>query len=225
MVKELKEAHTAAPPLFAISPNWTLLPALPYTAFEITPYPMTSGNVLEPAVPALRKFNAQIGDNNKEYKWFPNPDKVPEESNSLVFYSAPAPAAGMVSNLQRISYYLDTSEPNNFKLIREMQSPLSNSSTNFHSSPNPLRTVIVETVETIQYTYPLFTRQMEIQGDALHDQLNTMQINEGNNVLQSFLSQNFRKVIGLKIILAGARIGQDNFKGIELETEVRLRNE
>lgn len=215
MVKELKGVHVANPSLMSITPAWTDLPALPYTALELYPYPATSGQVMDPAAPAARKFASQSTPLDIYHKWYPNPNGA--ESNSLVFYKAPATAPGNVSQVERITYRLQGD-----RLLREVQRPLSSSATSFVGTPAPLVTVLAKEVQQIQFTYPDFARQMTA---AVDTQLNDLLADEGNAVLQRHLNETYRKVIGIRIVMAGAQISGSTSAGIELQTEVRLRSE
>lgn len=217
MVKELKGVNVDAPPLYAVSPTWDTLPALPYSSLEIYPYPNTSGSVAVPAAPAARKFASQASPSDIYHKWYPNPADG-KEDNSLVFYRAPAPGPGGTSQVVRISYRLDAKG----RLLREVQKPLSSGSLSFQSSPTPEITVIADAVDTLQFTYPEFERQMSA---SLDNDLTTLQTNEGYQALQVSLNENFRKIIRIRLVMKGARSGNGNFPGVELTTEVRLRSE
>lgn len=222
MVKEIKGSASEAPALFALSPNWHLLPALPYNALELTPYPATAGNVISPAVPAARKFLSQASPVDIYHKWYP---KSQTESNSLVFYNIPPPGPGNTAQVERITYRLDTTLPGNVKLVREVQRPIYSTSTSFSSNPTPLRTVLAERVQLLQFTYPDFERAMQAQGSALDNQLNQIQSNQGYAALVEYLNTRFRQTIGIRLILGGAPLHATQYrKGIELTTEVRLRN-
>lgn len=222
MTKEIKGSASEAPSLFALSPNWTVLPALPYLALELTPYPVTAGSVISPAVPAARKFLSQATPVDIYHKWYP---KSQTESNSLVFYSIPAPGPGHTAQVERITYRLDTTLAGNFKLVREVQRPVISSSTSFSASPTPQRTVLAERVQLLQFTYPDFERAMQAQGATLDSQLTDIQTNQGNAALVAYLNTQFRQTIGIRLILGGAPLNATQYrKGIELTTEVRLRN-
>lgn len=228
MVQAIKGANTEPPPLFAFSPAWNQLPALPYMAGELSPYPTTSGIAVEPTVPAARKFAAQLSLTDKDHKWCPNPDQDPSESNSLVFYHAPQPGPGNTAQVERITYRLEATSPNQGRLIKETQRPITSASLNFASSPAPTREVIVDNVLSVQFTYPLLLDRLQQPspvGSDFHDDLNTMQTTQGNDVLQGYLNQGFRKIIKIHLVIAGAERQGTPMRGIELETEVRLRNE
>ncbi len=214
MTREIKAAAVSQPRLFNATPVWSNLPALPYTAKELTPYPNTAGVVIDPAAPAARKFSAQSAS-GIENKWYPNPEAG--GSNSLVFYKALPPAPGGTTQIERVTYRLDGTE-----LIKEVQRPLSASSNNFQNSPAPLRNVMAKEVSEIQFTYPIFMQQMNA---ALDTQLTDIQTNQSPAEAQRFMNENYRKVIGIRIVMQGARIGNDIKPGIELTTEVRLRSE
>lgn len=214
LTREIRAASVSNPRLFSTTPAWDTLPALPYTAKELYPYPSTSGVVSSPAMPAARWFATQSGT-DKFHKWYPNADVG--GSNSLVYYKTAAPAPGGASVIERVTYRLENNE-----LIKEVQRPLSAASTNFQSSPKPERTVLAREVAEIQFTYPAFERQMNATLDA---QLSTIQTDEGMAALQTFCNENFRKIIQIRVVMQGARIGNDIKPGIELTTEVRLRSE
>lgn len=214
LTREIKSASVARPRLFNATPVWDTLPALPYTAKELYPYPSTAGGVIDPAMPAARWFATQTGT-DIYHKWYPNADVG--GSNSLVYYKAVAPGPGGTSVIERITYRLEDNQ-----LVREAQRPLTATSTNFQSNPEPERTVIAKEVAEIQFTYPLLERQMNA---TLDSQLSTIQTDEGAVALQTFLNENFRKIIRIRLVMQGARIGDDIKPGIELSTEVRLRSE
>ena len=207
--------NTAVAQQLATTPAWDTLPALPYTAKELYPYPSTAGVVIDPAYPAARWFGSQSAS-DIYHKWYPNPDGG--GSNSLVFYKAVPPGPGGTSTIERVSYRLDSKN----QLIKEVQRPLLSTSTSFQSSPTPERTVLAKEVQSIAFTYPVFERQMNA---ALDTQLTAMQTAQGAAATQSFISDNYRKIIGIRVVMQGPRIGNKNKPGIELETEVRLRSE
>lgn len=217
MVKELKTVHIDEPILFAVSPDWDDLPALPYGAFELSPYPDTAGQVVTPAVPALRKFASQVGETALTLKWYPNPD-TPDESNSLVFYKAPAPGPGGTSNIERITYRL-TGEG---RLIREVQQPLSSTSVRFFSNPTPSFRALADEVAVVQFTYPEFERRLDA---ALESQLDDLLSDQGLAAQTRFINENYRKIIGIRLVMRGAQQGNKQTPGVELNTEVRLRSE
>ncbi|MEZ0369674.1 MAG: PilW family protein [Candidatus Sericytochromatia bacterium] len=211
MVKEIKSVNIDAPPLFTVSPAWATLPALPYTSYELSSYPDTSGDVILPAVPAARKFASQAGATDMQHKWYPNPSG--NESNSLVFYKAPGPGAGGTSQVQRISYRLVGT-----RLLREVQSPLSAGSDQFHSNPVPSSTLLSDMVRIIQFTYPLFEQQMTTT-------LDTTLTAQTEPDRTEFINENCRKVISIRIVMGGLRLGSQDTPSVELKTEVRLRSE
>ena len=215
ITREIKSASVLRPRLLATTPAWDTLPALPYTAKELYPYPSTAGVVIDPAYPAARWFGSQSAS-DIYHKWYPNPDGG--GSNSLVFYKAVPPGPGGTSTIERVSYRLDSKN----QLIKEVQRPLLSTSTSFQSSPTPERTVLAKEVQSIAFTYPVFERQMNA---ALDTQLTAMQTAQGAAATQSFISDNYRKIIGIRVVMQGPRIGNKNKPGIELETEVRLRSE
>lgn len=214
LVKELKGVNTESPPLYGVNPSWASLFALPYDAIETTPtYMDTSGSAVLPTVPAARKFASQVGATDMAHKWYPNP--TGDESNSLVFYKAPPPGPGGTSFVQRITYRLQAGSG---KLVREVQSPLTGASSTFYANPVPQTSVLANEVQLIQFSYPIFEQQMNT---ALNTQLTAMPAAER----QAFINTNFRKVIGIRLVLGGAKIQSKMLKGIELKTEVRLRSE
>lgn len=216
MVKEIKGMNVDTPPLYSVTPVWTTLPALPYNSLEIFPYPNTAGTVAVPTVPAARLFASQSSPADIFHKWYPNPNG--NEANSLVFYKAPAPGPGGTANVERISYRLDDQH----RLIREVQRPIIAGSLAFQTSPVPERRILSEEVETIQFTYPQFERAMN---STLDTDLTTLQTNEGYSALQVFINQSFRNIIEIRIVMQGGSSGGKDFQGVELKTEVRLRNE
>jgi len=216
MVKELKSVNIAEPLLYPITPAWSDLPALPYTAFELSPYPTTAGQVVVPATPALRKFSSQVGETALDLKWYPKTADL-KEDNSLVFYKAPAPGPGETSTMERITYRLDGE-----RLVREVQRPLTSSSTSFQSSPAPEVRLLADEVETIQFTYPEFERRLDA---ALDTQLTGLLNDEGADAMTRFINENYRKIIGIRLVMKGARHGTKEFPGVTLTTEVRLRSE
>lgn len=218
MTREIKSVNTNAPPLFNVTPDWATLPALPYTALELTPYPATAGVVLIPAVPAARFFATQTSPGDPYHKWYPNPDDQ-IISNSLVFYKAPAPGPGGTAQVQRITYRHDASRQS---LVREVQVPLTASSTSFSSNPTPDVTVLSNRVKAVQFTYPSFEQAMT---PSLDSDLDALLSAEGNAVLQRFLNENYRKAIGIRLLMEGPVHGNKSYGGVELTTEVRLRNE
>lgn len=215
ITREIKAASVLRPRLFATTPVWDTLPALPYTAKELYPYPSTAGLVIDPAYPAARWFATQTAS-DIYHKWYPNPDAG--GSNSLVYYKAVAPAPGGASTIERVTYRVDSKN----QLLKEVQRPLLTASTSFQSSPTPVRTVLAKEVEMIAFTYPVFERQMNA---ALDTQLTAMQTLQGAAATQSFISENYRKIIGIRVVMQGPRIGNKTKPGIELTTEVRLRSE
>lgn len=215
ITREIKAASVLRPRLFNATPAWDTLPALPYTAKELYPYPSTAGVVMDPAYPAARWFATQTAS-DIYHKWYPNPDVG--GSNSLVYYKAVAPGPGGVSVLERVTYRVDDKN----QLLREVQRPLLSTSTNFQNTPVPLRTVLAKEVQRIVFTYPVFERQMNA---ALDTQLTAMQVAQGAAATQSFISENYRKIIGIHVVMQGPRIGNKTKPGIELSTEVRLRSE
>ncbi|MGE3727183.1 MAG: PilW family protein [Candidatus Sericytochromatia bacterium] len=222
MTKEIKGSASEAPSLFALSPNWASLPALPYTAVELQPHPPTAGVVVSPGVPAARKFLSQATPSDIYHKWYPNSSN---ESNSLVFYLVPPPGPGNTAVVERVTYRLDNTNPNNIKLLREVQRPVVGGSNSFQATPTPQRTVLAERVQLLQFTYPDFSRAMDSQGASLDTQLTDIQTNQGNAALVEYLNQQYRQVIGIRLILGGSPLNAGQFrKGIELTTEVRLRN-
>ncbi len=222
MTKEIKGSASEPPSLFALSPNWASLPALPYTAVELQPHPPTAGVVISPGVPAARKFLSQATPSDIYHKWYPNSSN---ESNSLVFYLIQPPGPGNTATVERVTYRLDNTDPNNIKLVREVQRPVVGGSNSFQTSPDPLRTVLAERVQLLQFTYPEFSRAMDSQGAALDTSLTTIQTNQGNAALVEFLNLQYRQVIGIRLVLGGSPLTAGQFrKGIELTTEVRLRN-
>ncbi|PIQ28203.1 hypothetical protein COW36_04805 [bacterium (Candidatus Blackallbacteria) CG17_big_fil_post_rev_8_21_14_2_50_48_46] len=222
ITKEIKGSSIEAPSLFALTPNWPQLPALPYTAVEVYPYPTTAGTLTDPTVPAARKFFSQATPSDIYHKWYPN---SADESNSLVYYAVPAPGVGNTATVERISYRLDTANPANYKLVREVQRPIIASSFNFQSSPAPIRSVLAERVQLLQFTYPEFERAMQAQGAALDTLLTNIQTNQGNAALISYINSRYRQVIGIRLIIGGSPLNATSFrKGIELTTEVRLRS-
>jgi prepilin-type N-terminal cleavage/methylation domain-containing protein len=222
MTKEIKGSANEAPALFAVTPNWDLLPALPYSSFELQPYPVTAGAVIAPAAPAARKFSSQVVPSDIYHKWYPN---SLNESNSLVFYMIPAPGPTNTAQVERITYRLDTTDAANTKLLREVQRPIVSGSFSFQASPVPVRTVLAERVQLLQFTYPEFDRAMQAQGAALDTQLTDIQTNQGNSALVEFLNNQYRQVIGIRLVLGSSPVaGSQGRKGIELTTEVRLRN-
>ena len=218
---DIRGAATQAPSLFALSPNWSTLPALPYTAVELSPYPDTSGSVAVPAVPAARRFASQAGATALTLKWYPN---SASESNSLVFYRIPPPGPGNTATVERVTWRLDTSQAQNFKLVREVQSGIVSTSLSFQSNPTPQRTVLAERVQLLQFTYPDFERAIQAGGSTLDTSLTAIQTNQGYPALAQYLNSNFRQTLGIRLILGGAPRSSTQFrKGIELTTEVRLR--
>lgn len=212
MTKELKGVPINSPPLYAVNIAWSTLPALPYDSLETTPnHPNTAGTVGLPSVPAARKFLSQSGATDIAHKWYPNP--TGNESNSLVFYRAPAPGPGGTSIIERVTYRLLDR-----KLYREVQSPMAAGANSFYSSPTPVTTVLTDDVQLIQFTYPIFEQQMSA---ALDTQLLALAAVDRS----AFINENFRKVIGIRIVLGGGKIKNQELKGIELKTEVRLRSE
>lgn len=217
MVKELKSVHIDKPILYPITPAWEDLPALPYGAFEFSPYPDTAGQVIAPAVPAARKFASQAGQTALHLKWYPNPD-TPEESNSLVFYKAPAPGPGETSSIERITYRLSPEG----RLLREVQQPLSSSATRFASNPTPSFRSLADDVAVIQFTYPEFERRLDV---SLDGQLSTLLNDQGLIGQTRYINENYRKIIGIRLVMRGAQQGGKYLPGVELNTEVRLRSE
>jgi Tfp pilus assembly protein PilW len=218
---DIKGAATQAPPLFALTPNWGVLPALPYTAVELTPYPDTAGSVVSPAVPAARRFTSQAGATALALKWYPNSTT---ESNSLVFYRVPPPGPGQTARVERVTWRLDTAQAQNFKLIREVQTPIVSGSLSFQSNPTPQRTVLAERVQLLQFTYPDFERAIQAGGTTLDTSLTAIQTAQGYPALARYLNTHFRQTIGIRLVLGGAaRSATQTRKGIELTTEVRLR--
>lgn len=216
MSREIKGVSVAAPPLYNVSLNWANLPALPYSALELTPYLNTAGTVDLPTVPAARKYASQATPADIYHKWYPNP--TANESNSLVFYRAPAPGPGGVSTIERVTYRLLA----NGDLLREVQRPIVATSTSFQATPAPRRSILAKDVISIQFTYPNFEQAMNA---SLDSQLTTIQTNDGNPAVNRFMNANFRKAIGIRIVMSGAVRGATPRPGIELSTEVRLRSE
>lgn len=211
LVKEIKSAHIDVPPLYGVSPAWATLPTLPYAAYELSSYPDTSATVVMPAVPAIRKFFSQTGAVDIQHKWYPNP--TGPENNSLVYYKAPAPAPGGSSNVNRITYRLVGN-----RLLREVQSPLTAASLQFHSNPLPVTRLLSDNVKVIQFTYPSFEQAMTV---ALDTQLTALT----EPARTRYINDNFRKVIGIRIVMGGLRLGGQDTPSVELKTEVRLRSE
>lgn len=210
LTREIKSAHVEAPPLFLVSPAWNTLPPLPhFSHVELSPYPHPAGTLIMPATPAARRFLGQSSLTGAQNTWFPNPSI--NESNSLVFYKAPAPGPGGTSIIERITYRLS-----NGRLLREAQR-LSSTPTSY-TVPAPSVTELADQVQQIQFTYPIFEQQMT---PALDTQLTAMVEPDRTR----FINENYRKVIGIKIILGGGNIKGQQLQGIELKTEVRLRSE
>lgn len=238
MVAEIKGVNIDAPPLYPVTPAFANLPRLPYLMIEKTPLydPVpatgTAAPLIMPATPAARQFNSQNGAADLMHKWFPNPNPALNESNSLVFYKAPAPGAGGTSSIQRITYRLvvDNDPRSGYRrsrLMREVQNPLSDGSIQFHGAPAPASTVLADDVISIQFTYPSFEQQISA---ALDTQLTALAADPVQQT--SYINENFRKVIGIRIVLGGARLGTEvknqlpnQTAGVELKTEVRLRSE
>jgi prepilin-type N-terminal cleavage/methylation domain-containing protein len=228
IVEDIKESAVGTPPLFPLAVNWAQLPILPYMAFELYPYADTSGATATPTTPAARKFATQVGENtNPVLKWYPNAVGNPAQSNSLVFYKTPSPGVGSVGLVERITLRLDRTDPNNGKLLREVQTPINGSgATKFQTTPVPEVRTMADGVEQIQFTYPEFERAMVANPSGLHDQLNQMVIAQGERVTQGYINQNWRKTIGIRLVMQGAVMpGGRRATGIELKTEVRLRSE
>jgi prepilin-type N-terminal cleavage/methylation domain-containing protein len=227
IVEDIKESAIGAPPLFPIAVNWAQLPMPPYMAFELYPYADTSGLAATPTTPAARKFASQVGENtNPLLKWYPNPVGNPVESNSLVFYKTPSPGVGSVGLVERVTLRLDRTDPNNGKLLREVQSPVGSGATKFQLNPTPEIRTMADGVELIQFTYPEFERAMAPDPAGLHDQLNQMVTAQGERVTQGYINQNWRKTIAIRLVMQGAVMpGGRRATGIELKTEVRLRSE
>ncbi len=216
MTREIKSISVAAPPLYNVSLPWANLPALPYSALELTPYANTAGSIDLPTVPAARKFSTQATPGDIYHKWYPNP--TANESNSLVFYRAPAPGPGGTSIIERVTYRLLA----NGDLLREVQRPMIATSVNFQNTPVPQRSVLAKEVLSIQFRYPSFEQAMNA---SLDTQLTTIQTNDGNAALNRFINDNFRKGIAIRIVMSGAVRGGTPRPGVELSTEVRLRSE
>ncbi|PKL77694.1 MAG: hypothetical protein CVV27_04815 [Candidatus Melainabacteria bacterium HGW-Melainabacteria-1] len=190
--------------------------------------------MVAPAVPAARRFLSQSGQTDMWRKWFPRPNG--DESNSLVFYKAPAPGAGGTSQIERITYRLqqdtDAAGYRRSRLLREVQRPLTAASTNFGSNPAPIVTVLADEVQVLQFSYPIFEQQMTA---ALHTQWNLIEADPDPTKaieLLRTINSNYRKVIGIRIVMGGARLGPEIkgstpplSAGVELRTEVRLRSE
>lgn len=234
IVEEIKEAAIVKPPLFSLSVNWDILPMLPYGAFELYPYADTSGGTPTPVVPAARKFVSQVGENlDPLLKWYPNPQKNMAESNSLVLYKTPSPGVGNLGVVERITLHLDRTDPDNGKLLREVQSPITGGgATKFQVSPVPEVRTMADGVEQIQFTYPEFEDAMHpdksgpIDPSGIHDRLNQMVTAQGEKTTQGYINQNWRKTIGIRLVMQGAVMpGGRRATGIELKTEVRLRSE
>lgn len=211
LVKEIKTVNIDSPPLFASTPAWNTLPALPYSAYELSSYPNTSSTVVVPTMPAARKFASQVGATDMYHKWYPNPSG--NESNSLVFYKAPAPAPGGNSAIERITFRLVGRQ-----LIREVQSPLTATSVQFHSNPVPLRRMLADDVQSVQFSYPQFEAAMTT---ALDTDLTALSEPD----LSRFINENYRKVIRIRLVMGGLRLGNQDTPSVELKTEVRLRSE
>ena len=160
---------------------------------------------------SFSRFLSQAGATDITHKWYPNP--TGDESNSLVFYRAPAPGPGGTSTIERVTYRL-----RDRKLYREVQSPIAAGGNSFYSGPTPVSTVLTDDVQLIQFTYPIFEQQMSA---ALDTQL--LALATADRI--AFINENFRKVIGIRIVLGGGQITGQELKGIELKTEVRLRSE
>lgn len=211
MSKEIKRAAIDAPPLFNVTPAWVSLPALPYNAYELTPYLDTLAGVVMPAPPAARKFASQTGLPDIYHKWYPNP--TGNESNSLVMYIAPPPAPGAASSVQRITYRVAGG-----KLIREVQSPLSSASLQFGSNPAPMTTTLANNVKWIQFSYPNFEQAMTT---ALDTQLTTLT----EPARTQYINENFRKLLRIRLVMGGLKLGSQDTPSVEQTTEVRLRSE
>lgn len=210
LTRELKSAHIEAPPLFPVTPAWATLPPLPhFSHLELMPYTHPAGAVVMPAVPAARRFFSQNSLTGMQNTWYPNPSL--NESNSLVFYKAPAPGAGGTSTIERISYRLQDGD-----LLREVQR-LTVTPTSY-TTPAPVVTKLADNVMQIQFTYPIFEQQMTT---ALDTQLAAMSEPDRTR----FINETYRKVIGIKIIMSGGQIKGQRLQGVELKTEVRLRSE
>lgn len=216
MSREIKAVSVAAPPLYLVSTPWASLPALPYSALELLPYANTAGSIDLPTVPAARKFASQVTPADIYRKWYPNP--TGNESNSLVFYRAPAPGPGGTSTIERVTYRLLATGD----LLREVQRGILTSSNSFQTTPAPQRTVLAKGVLSIQFRYPNFEQAMNA---SLDNQLTTIQTNDGNAALNRFINDNFRKAIAIRIVMSGAVRGGTPRPGVELSTEVRLRSE
>lgn len=227
MTTELKKVNTEGPVLFATGETWTNLPALPpYSKVEENPpdtyyYHPFTGTVDLPTVPAARRFPAQSSIDDKFHKWYPNPDQGPEESNSLTFYRTDPAGPGVVAPIQRITYRLDTTDPQNFKLVREWQTAVT------AANPDPAisRQVLADQVRYVQFTYPYFESAMQ-QNATLETQMIDLKDEQGQNALNRYINQNFRGVVKIRLVLTGALVGSNPQKAlaIDLSTEVRVRN-
>ena len=210
VVRDVETANTDAPVILNISDStWRALPALPYSDLESSNYSSVTGTVAIPAAPAARRFISQIGLTDKDHKWYPNPCqntspyKNNEDSNSLVFYKVEN------GTIYRITYRKTLAN----KLVRERQS---SPSTSFYS-PVPEVQTLLENVNYIQFTYPVFQQEMNNNG-IFESTISSM------TDADSYLNKNYRKTIGIKLSVFGSSVGKTKEKGIDLETQVRVRN-
>lgn len=217
MVKDLESANTQAPTILGITEvTWNALLALPYSSVELYPYPDTAGTITLPAAPAARKFSSQVGMTDKFHRWYPNPnpnanenpnpDKNSDVANSLVFYKLDS------GNIVRITYRIDSFN----NVIREQQ----NSPGTSFTSPAPQVQRLLENVKYIQFTYPVFEQEMARTDIDFESTLYAMT----TTIRESYINQNYRKTIGIKISIFGATIGQTKIKALDLATQVMVRN-
>lgn len=234
MAGELKNANTEAPQLLdlgvTLSNDWANLPHLPYLRIEIVPYQNVSGSTVMPTAPAARHFLHQSSTSDPYHSWYPNPfenygesdQMYTLESNSIVFYKINRPAPGQSATVSRVTYrtLADPNDASNLRLIREEQQPMTPTSNYFHNTPNPQTQVLAEQVLSMHFTYPDLIKHMEDTNGDYQDDLLAMNATDREEVLNS----QFRKEIALRLVLKGAKVGNERVKGIELKTEVKVRN-
>jgi hypothetical protein len=120
--------------------------------------------------------------------------------------------------MERITYRL-TPEG---RLLREVQQPLTDASVSFTSNPTPSFRSLADDVAVVQFTYPEFERRLDA---ALESQLDDLLNDQGLAAQTRFINENFRKIIGIRLVMRGAQQGDKQTPGVELNTEVRLRSE
>lgn len=246
MEQDIKEANTLLPGTgtTVTQSQWDNLPVMCYFRTytdNIYQLPDSSYPKEIPQYPLAYLFGPwQSGKSGTSDGWFPKVDPSnPSGSNELAFYK-------VVNNqITRVLYYteLDPSYPNSvgtpkvYRLRRKQQFNIQHSSTSFiDSSLVTNDTIILSGLNYIQFTYPVLTNKLSDTTDVEYDssqidsafrtQIESVPNGDPGKIpyLQSILMNKYRDNIRIKIATTGPQIGNKRVNGLELTTEVNVKN-